>query len=143
MRLALQLAQQAADVGEVPVGAVVVLENEVIGEGFNSPITLHDPSAHAEIQAIRAAAARLQNYRLSGCQLYVTIEPCAMCFGAMIHARVAQLIYGAPEPRAGAVHSALQLADENKVFNHKVDAVGGVLAEPCANLMRGFFKQRR
>ena len=142
MQRALVLAQRAADSGEVPVGAVVVASDQVIGEGFNQPITSSDPTAHAEIVAMRNAAAHLQNYRLSGCDLYVTIEPCTMCVGAMIHARIRRIIFGAPEPRAGALTSQLRLLDQSH-FNHSIDWVGGVLEQPCGALIRDFFKSRR
>lgn len=142
MQRALVLAQRAADSGEVPVGAVVVASDQVIGEGFNQPITSSDPTAHAEIVAMRNAAAYLQNYRLSGCDLYVTIEPCTMCVGAMIHARIRRIIFGAPEPRAGALTSQLRLLDQSH-FNHSIDWVGGVLEQPCSALIRDFFKSRR
>ena len=142
MERALSLAQQAADLGEVPVGAVVVANNQVIGEGFNQPIKANDPTAHAEIVAMRNAAAYLENYRLSDCDLYVTIEPCTMCVGAMIHARIRRIIFGAPEPRAGALTSQLKLLDQSH-FNHSIDWVGGVLEQPCGALIKNFFKSRR
>ena len=142
MERALTLAQQAADLGEVPVGAVVVANNQVIGEGFNQPIKANDPTAHAEIVAMRNAAAYLENYRLSDCDLYVTIEPCTMCVGAMIHARIRRIIFGAPEPRAGALTSQLKLLDQSH-FNHSIDWVGGVLEQPCGALIKNFFKSRR
>lgn len=142
MERALTLAQQAADLGEVPVGAVVVANNQVIGEGFNQPIKANDPTAHAEIVAMRNAAAYLENYRLSDCDLYVTIEPCTMCVGAMIHARIRRIIFGAPEPRAGALTSQLKLLDQSH-FNHSIDWVGGVLEQPCGALIKDFFKSRR
>jgi tRNA(adenine34) deaminase len=142
MERALTLAQQAADLGEVPVGAVVVANNQIIGEGFNQPIKANDPTAHAEIVAMRNAAAYLKNYRLSDCDLYVTIEPCTMCVGAMIHARIRRIIFGAPEPRAGALTSQLKLLDQSH-FNHSIDWVGGVLEQPCGALIKDFFKSRR
>ena len=142
MERALGLAQQAGDLGEVPVGAVVVANNQVIGEGFNQPIKSTDPTAHAEIVAMRNAAAHIGNYRLSGCDLYVTIEPCTMCVGAMVHARIQRIIFGAPEPRAGALTSQLQLMDQSH-FNHSIDWVGGVLEQPCGALIKDFFKSRR
>jgi len=143
MRQALVLAQQAAAMGEVPVGAVLVsAQGEWLAGGCNQPIAAHDPTAHAEIVALRAAAQALQNYRLPGSTLYVTIEPCTMCVGAMIHARVARVVYGAPEPRFGALVSQRRLLDEG-VFNHVMQHLGGVLAADCSALMRNFFKQRR
>jgi len=142
MRCALRLAEKARERGEVPVGAVVVAQGEVIGEGFNQPITLQDPSAHAEMLALRAAAKHIGNYRLQGASLYVTIEPCMMCCGAMVHARIARLVFAAREPRAGAVVSNAQLL-ENRWLNHRVQVVEGVLAEPCGELMRAFFRERR
>ena len=142
MHRALELAQQAANVGEVSVGAVVVSQGEIIGEGYNCPITTADPTAHAEIVAMRNAAAKLQNYRLAGCQLYVTIEPCTMCVGAMIHARIGEVIFGATEPRAGALQSKLQLADQDH-YNHQMKWRGGLMQESCAALIKGFFRTRR
>jgi tRNA(adenine34) deaminase len=142
MQLALEQARLAAERGEVPVGAVVVRDGELLGLGHNQPITAHDPTAHAEIVALRAACAKAGNYRLPETTLYVTIEPCSMCVGAMMHARVGRLVYGAPEPRAGAVQSALQLAGAAH-FNHRLDCVGGVLAQECGALMRAFFRARR
>lgn len=142
MRLALQQAQLAASVGEVPVGAVLVRENEIIGAGFNCPIRSHDPTAHAEVVAMRAAAKALANYRLPGTTLYVTIEPCSMCVGAIIHARVGRVVFGAPEPRAGAVISTQQLLDAPQ-YNHRVTYRGGVLADDCAVIMQKFFRERR
>ena len=142
MQRALELAEQAAMVGEVPVGAVVVRDGEIVGEGYNQPISGCDPTAHAEIVAMRNAATNIGNYRLSGCQLYVTIEPCTMCVGAMIHARIGEVVFGAPEPRAGALQSQLELADREH-FNHRLNWRGGVLAEDCAAVMKAFFRQRR
>lgn len=142
MQLALAQAQLAAEHGEVPVGALVVLNDELIGSGYNQPIGAHDPTAHAEIVALRNAAQCVGNYRLPGATLYVTIEPCSMCVGAMMHARVSRLIYGAVEPRAGAVESALALASAPH-FNHRMESVGGVLAEECGELMKQFFRVRR
>jgi len=142
MRAALEQAARARDAGEVPVGAVIVLDGAVIGEGFNQPIGSHDPTAHAEIVAIRRAAARLGNYRLTGATLYVTIEPCQMCVGAMIHARIARLVYGAPEPKAGAIESAMR-AHEHPSLNHRLEVTGGVLAEESRALMQAFFRERR
>jgi len=142
MRAALDEASNGRNRGEVPVGAVVVLDGRIIGRGYNQPIAARDPTAHAEIVAIRDAAARVANYRLPGAVLYVTIEPCQMCVGAMVHARIARLVYGAPEPKAGAVESAIR-ALEHPSLNHRVEAVGGVLLEECRELMQSFFQQRR
>lgn len=142
MLRALELAKEAQRGGEVPVGAVVVLDGDVIGEGFNQPIGSQDPTAHAEIVAMRAAAARLGNYRLIGATLYVTIEPCQMCVGAMVHARIAKLVYGTREPKAGAIESAMR-AHEHPSLNHRLEAVGGVLEEECRALIQGFFEGRR
>jgi len=142
MRRAIALAEQAASVGEVPVGALVVKDGQVIGEGFNQPITSFDPTGHAEIIALRNASAALQNYRLSGCDLYVTIEPCTMCVGAMIHARIKRIVFGAPEPRAGALESQLRLMDKNH-YNHSIAWQGGVLAEECGEIISGFFRRKR
>jgi tRNA(adenine34) deaminase len=142
MHIALGLAHEAAKNGEVPVGAIVVKDNEIIGRGSNAPIGLHDPSAHAEIQAIRQAAAHLGNYRLVDCTLYVTLEPCAMCAGAMQHARIARLVYGASDAKTGACGSAVNLMAEPKL-NHHCEVLGGVLAEECGAVLSEFFKQRR
>ena len=142
MRLALELAGQARERGEVPVGAVVVLDGRVIGEGFNQPISAHDPTAHAEIVAMRKAAATIGNYRLTGADLYVTIEPCQMCVGAMVHARIARVVYATAEPRAGAIESAMR-AHEHPALNHRVEAVGGVLEAESRALIQDFFRERR
>ena len=142
MRRALELAKCAADAGEVPVGAVLVRDGEIVGEGYNSTITASDPSAHAEMVAIRAAGQRLGNYRLSDTTLYVTIEPCAMCAGAIVHARVARLVYAAPEPRAGAVASQQEFLSES-YLNHRVEVCGGVLEDDGAALIQSFFRARR
>lgn len=142
MQRALALAQQAAAKGEVPVGAVLVCEGEVIGEGFNCPISTNDPTAHAEVMALRDAAKRISNYRLPNTTLYVTVEPCAMCAGALVHARVARVVYGTPEPKAGVADSHLSLFSAPH-FNHRVCCEGGVLQEDCANLMQDFFRSRR
>lgn len=142
MALALDEALKAQAAGEVPVGAVVVLDGTVIGAGFNRPISSNDPTAHAEIVALRAAASRVGNYRLTGSTIYVTVEPCLMCVGAMVHARVATVVYGTPEPKAGAIvsmTSAHQLAG----LNHRLQAVGGVCEEQCRDLMQVFFRARR
>jgi tRNA(adenine34) deaminase len=143
MRLALELAQRASAAGEVPVGALLVRDDEIIGEGWNCPIGTHDASAHAEIQALRAAGRRVGNYRLPGTRLYVTLEPCVMCAGAIIHARVAQVIYGAPDPKAGACGSVFALLPSDHRFNHRTDCQGGVLADDCAASLRAFFRARR
>ena len=142
MRDALVLAQRAREQGEVPVGAVVVLDGAVIGQGFNQPISSSDPTAHAEIVALRDAARRIGNYRLTGATLYVTIEPCQMCVGAMVHARIARLVYGTPEPKAGAVESAMR-AHEHPSLNHRMEATGGVLETECRDLIQTFFKDKR
>ena len=142
MRRALELAAQGRLQGEVPVGAVVVLDGTVIGEGFNRPIGAHDPTAHAEIVAIRAAAGRVGNYRLTGAVLYVTIEPCQMCVGAMVHARIARVVYAAREPKAGAIESAMR-AHEHPALNHRLDALGGVLEAESRALIQEFFRDRR
>jgi tRNA(adenine34) deaminase len=143
MQVALALARRAAAEGEVPVGAVLVLDNEQIGEGWNRPIGAHDASAHAEIQALRDAGRRVGNYRLPGTTLYVTLEPCVMCAGAIIHARVAQVVYGAPDPKAGACGSVFDLLPSDGRFNHRTDCRGGILAEDCGEALRAFFRARR
>lgn len=142
MTRALALAAEAEAQGEVPVGALVVLDGEVAGEGFNQPIASGDPTAHAEIVAMRQAAARVKNYRLSGATLVVTVEPCLMCVGAMIHARIGTVVFGTPEPRAGALGSAIA-AHETPGLNHRLAVVGGVRADECRALMQAFFKDRR
>lgn len=142
MRLAMALAQEAASQGEVPVGAVVVKNGEVIGRGRNAPISLNDPTAHAEIQAMREAAQSLGNYRLVECTLYVTLEPCAMCSGAIQHARIARLVYGASDPKTGCCGSVVNLMTEQKL-NHHCEVTAGVLAEECGALLSNFFRQRR
>ncbi len=142
MRRALALAEQAAKAGEVPVGAVLVREDSLLGEGYNQPIIAHDPTCHAEIMALRHAARNEQNYRLPGSTLYVTLEPCTMCFGALVHARVARLVYAASEPRAGVCVSQLQLPQAT-FYNHKMMVEGGLLAEESAALLKGFFARRR
>jgi tRNA(adenine34) deaminase len=139
---ALLLARQAAQHEEVPVGAVVVRDNQIVGRGFNQPISHHDPTAHAEVVALRDAAQTLGNYRLAGCTLVVTVEPCTMCAGALVHARIEQLIFGTKEPRAGAVCSSARVLD-NLGLNHKVTVVGGVLEKECKALMVNFFQGRR
>jgi len=142
MRHALALAQRAAAAGEVPVGAVLVQDGQAIGEGWNRPIGLHDPSAHAEMLAMREAAARLGNYRLTGTTLYVTLEPCIMCAGAIVHARVGRLVFGARDPKAGAVESVYDVIGRPRL-NHVVQWQGGVLEEECGALLRDFFRARR
>lgn len=142
MRLALAQARLARAAGEVPVGAVVVRDGEVVGAGWNQPIRAQDPSAHAEIMALRAAGRRLGNYRLPGCTLYVTLEPCAMCSGAIFHARIARVVYGTPDPKTGTAGSVLDLYAEPRL-NHHAQVEGGVLAEECAALLREFFAERR
>lgn len=142
MRQALDQAAQAALVGEVPVGAVVVKDGKVIASGRNAPIGGHDPTAHAEIVALRAAAQVLGNYRLPGCELYVTLEPCAMCVGAMLHARLARVVFGALDPKTGAAGSVLNLF-EHKQLNHQTQVEGGVLAVECAAALQEFFRARR
>jgi tRNA(adenine34) deaminase len=142
MRLALAQADLAAAAGEVPVGAVVVLDGRVIGAGHNQPIGVNDPTAHAEIVALRAAATAARNYRLTGATLYVTVEPCLMCVGAMVHARIGTLVYGASEPKAGAVDST-QRAHEHPALNHRMTVVAGVLAGECGQTLTRFFAERR
>lgn len=142
MQLALALARTAEKLGEVPVGAVVVCAGEVMGQGHNCPVSTRDPTAHAEIAALRQATAKVGNYRLPGSTLYVTIEPCAMCVGAMIHARVARLVFGAREPRAGAVISR-ELLGEKNWLNHSIEVTEGVLADDCGTLLTEFFARRR
>lgn len=142
MRMALDLARRGQALGEVPVGALVVLDGETIGEGFNAPISRHDPTAHAEIQAMRAAAQCVDNYRLVGASLYVTLEPCAMCAGAIMHARIARVVFGAADPKTGACGSVINLFAEQRL-NHHAEVVGGVLVEECGALLKDFFKARR
>ena len=136
------LARRAREEDEVPIGSLVVLDGRVIGEGWNRPLSTHDPTAHAEIMALRAAASHMKNYRLDRAVLYATLEPCAMCVGAAIHARVARLVFGAWDPKAGACGSAIDLTRE-AWLNHRVDVFGGVCAEECRTLLRNFFKARR
>jgi tRNA(adenine34) deaminase len=142
MREALVQARQAAASGEVPVGAVVVIDGRVMGAGFNHPIGSRDPTAHAEIVAIRAAARAIGNYRLIGATLYVTVEPCLMCVGAMVHARIGTLVFGAPEPKSGAIVSTLR-AHESPGLNHSIEIVGGVLEQECRAIIQAFFRERR
>lgn len=142
MQLALAQAQSAWDLGEVPVGAVVVKDGVVIATGYNQPIGRHDPTAHAEIVALRAAADKLGNYRLPGCELYVTLEPCVMCSGAMLHARLARVVYGATDPKTGACGSVVDLFGQEQL-NHQTEIAGGVLADACGAMLKSFFAQRR
>src|SRR5688572_5480254 len=142
MRRALELALRARDAGEVPVGALVVRDDKIVGEGWNRPIAASDPTAHAEIEALRAAARQLESYRLGGTTLYVTLEPCAMCAAAIVHARVERVVFGAWDPRVGAAGSALNLLNM-PAMNHRVDAFGGVLLDECGVLLKEFFAQRR
>jgi tRNA(adenine34) deaminase len=142
MQQALDCAKQAEAKGEVPVGAVIVKDDTLVSSGYNKSIINHDPSAHAEIQALRMAGEKTQNYRLLGTTLYVTLEPCVMCIGAILHARVERLVFGAYDPRAGAVVSLFKIADEQSL-NHRLKYTGGVLAETCGDMLRSFFKQRR
>lgn len=143
MRQAIALARRAEAEGEVPVGAVLVLDGEVIGEGWNRPIIGNDPTAHAEIMALRDAGQRMKNYRLPGTILYVTLEPCPMCAGAIVHSRVSRVVFGATDPKGGAAGSVFRLLPSDQRFNHYVQAEGGVLAEECAEQLRAFFRSRR
>jgi tRNA(adenine34) deaminase len=142
MRHALELAKMAQDAGEVPVGAVVVKDGEIIGRGFNAPISRHDPSAHAEMMALREAARNIGNYRLVGCELFVTLEPCLMCAGAIMHARIARLVYGASDPKTGACGSVLNVFSEQRL-NHHAEVVAAVLADECGLMLSNFFALRR
>lgn len=142
MREAMELARQGAERGEVPVGAVLVQDGEVIGRGFNCPISTSDPSAHAEMVAIRAAAAAVQNYRLPGSTLYVTLEPCSMCAGLIVHSRIARVVYGTTEPKAGVAVSRGQFFSQD-FLNHRVLIEGGLLAQECSEMLSAFFKARR
>lgn len=142
MREALELARQGAQLGEVPVGAVLVKDGEIVGRGFNCPISGHDPSAHAEMVAVRDAASRLENYRLVGSTLYVTLEPCSMCAGLIVHSRITRVVYGATEPKAGVVASRGRFF-EQEFLNHRVLVEGGVLAQDCSELLSAFFQARR
>lgn len=142
MRAALEQAREAGSCDEVPVGAVVVLDGEIVGRGFNQPIGRHDPTAHAEVMALRDAAARLGNYRLPGCELYVTLEPCAMCCGAIMHSRIARVVFGARDPKTGVAGSVVDLFAEPRL-NHHATISGGVLAEECGGLLSSFFAARR
>lgn len=142
MLAALDQARRAQAAGEVPVGAILVKDGEIVGAGFNAPISEHDPTAHAEIRALREAGQRLGNYRLPGCELYVTLEPCAMCVGAILHARIARLIYGAADPKTGACGSVINLFAEPRL-NHHASLTAGVMAKECGALLREFFAARR
>ena len=142
MRIALAQAELARAQGEVPVGAVVVKDGEVVAVGYNQPIGRHDPTAHAEVMALRAAGEKLGNYRLPGCELYVTLEPCAMCSGAMMHARLSRVVYAASDPKTGVCGSVLDLF-AHAVLNHHTEVVGGVLAEEASAMLKGFFAERR
>jgi tRNA(adenine34) deaminase len=142
MREALAEAERGGAAGEVPIGAVVVIDGSIVGRAHNAPVARRDPTAHAEVLALREAAEKAGNYRLPGATLYVTLEPCAMCCGALVNARIASVVYGARDPKAGAVESLFRLLDDARL-NHRVDAVGGVLAEASAALLRGFFDRRR
>ena len=141
MRRALDEARRAREAGEVPVGAVVVSDGTVVGAGFNQPIGKVDPSAHAEIMALRAAGQALRNYRLSGASLYVTVEPCLMCVGAIVHARIETVVYGVPDPKGGAIRSVLDVSD--LALNHRFEAEEGVLADECRELLQEFFREKR
>lgn len=142
MQAALEQARVAGSVGEVPVGAVVVSGDEIVGRGFNQPIRGHDPTSHAEVMALRDAARRLGNYRLPGCELYVTLEPCVMCSGAIMHARIARVVFGARDPKTGAAGSVVDLFAERRL-NHHTEIVGGVLADECGQMLSAFFAARR
>lgn len=142
MARALELAREAERAGEVPVGAVIVKDGAIVAEGWNRPISTNDPTAHAEIVALRAAAQNLSTYRLLDTTLYVTLEPCAMCAGAMVHARVKRLVYAATDPRAGAAGSVFNIV-QHAALNHRLECDGGVMAEECGALLRGFFVSRR
>ncbi|AMP15875.1 tRNA adenosine(34) deaminase TadA [Collimonas pratensis] len=142
MQQAISQAQNAWALGEVPVGALIVKDGQIIATGFNQPIGNHDPTAHAEIMALRAAATILGNYRLPGCEMYVTLEPCAMCAGAMLHARLARVVYGASDPKTGACGSVLNLFEQEKL-NHHTELTVGVMAEECGTLLKEFFAERR
>ena len=142
IRHALKLAERAQEEGEVPVGAVLVLNDEIIGAGWNRPIAAHDPTAHAEIMALRAGAEKVGNYRLNDTTLYVTLEPCVMCAGAMVHARIKRLVFGASDPKAGAINSVFNILDSARL-NHRVEYVGGILSDECGGMLSRFFEARR
>jgi tRNA(adenine34) deaminase len=143
MEHALALAHRAMEDGEVPVGAVVVSEGRIVGEGWNCPISTHDPTAHAEIVALRDAAVRLDNYRLNKSTLFVTLEPCPMCAGAIVHARIQRVVYGAKDPKGGAAGSVFDLLPSDHRFNHRVEIEGGLLQQECSDLLKAFFRMRR
>lgn len=143
MRQALYLAERAAEEGEVPVGAVLVIDGEVVGEGWNRPIAIQDPTAHAEVMALRDAASRLGNYRLCDSTLYVTLEPCPMCAGAIVHARVSRVVYAADDPKGGAAGSVFDLLPTDERFNHRVSVEGGLLQERSSEMLKEFFRHRR
>ncbi len=143
MRHALELADKAEGEGEVPIGAVVVLDGEIIGEGWNRPIASNDPTAHAEVMALRDAGRRVENYRLPETTLYVTLEPCPMCAGAIVHSRVKRVVFGAQDPKGGAAGSVFDLLPSDQRFNHRTEAEGGVMAEECGQRLRDFFQSRR
>ena len=142
MSIAIELAKQAGESGEVPVGAVLILDDKIIGKGRNQSIELNDPSAHAEIQALREAGSKIGNYRLNRSKIYVTIEPCTMCIGALVHARIEKLIFGAREPKSGAVSYPIDILEKNS-FNHRFKVIEGVLEDECSQLLRNFFRARR
>jgi tRNA(adenine34) deaminase len=142
MQMALELARRAAELGEVPVGALVIKDGEVLGQGHNRNLLDNDPTAHAEMVALRQAAARFGNHRLVGCEMVVTIEPCAMCAGAIVHARLARLVYGASDPKAGAVESVIQVLNHPRL-NHKVQVTPGVLNDRCSEILKSFFQAKR
>lgn len=142
MQRALELAQHAQEKGEVPVGAILVKEDQILGEGWNAPITAHDPTAHAEIRALRNAAQRLGNYRLLDTTLYVTLEPCVMCAGAIVHARVKRVVYGATDPKTGAAGSVFNILN-SELHNHRVEITAGVLEQECSAMLRNFFQAKR
>lgn len=142
MQEALRVAQRALEAGEVPIGAVVLYQQKIVGRGFNRNIIDSDPSAHAEVVALREAGAAIGNHRLSDCELFATIEPCAMCAGAMVHARIRRLVYGADDPKAGAVHSVMHVLN-HPALNHRIEIRGGILAGRCAEMLQDFFRSRR
>ena len=142
MQRALELARRAREAGEVPIGAVVVWNEEEIGAGWNRTITMNDPTAHAEVLALRAAGERMNNYRLSGCEMFATLEPCAMCAGALMHARIARLVYAAADPKAGAAGSVLSVVNHPQL-NHRMEIVAGVLEREAAEMLKSFFRERR
>ncbi len=143
MREALFLAKRAYDLGEVPIGAVVVSDEKIVGRGWNQPISAQDPTAHAEIVAIRDACKSLSNYRICDAVLYVTIEPCTMCYGALIHSRIRRVVFGATEPKAGVLQSHSHIQENQHIYNHQVESLGGVLGLRCSRLIQRFFRERR